>query len=243
MSKITSQLKNYIYHGLVYGFGSAFDAIVGFAVLPLYTLHFSVEEYGIFSFLILLSTFASSVFYLGATSALTRSYFDYDDLEERKKVASTALYITLFGAMFQILFGLIFSKDLSILLFKTPIYQNHVLLILISSALLFINQFFYLLLRLLLKSLHIVFISIFSSSIFLLSLWILLVKYDYGILSPVIAFILSYAIATIILLFLCKIIYHFHLKRMNSKFRYFWFASTIEWFFLLCYRLDRSFLY
>ena len=204
MSKITSQLKNYIYHGLIYGFGSAFDAIVGFVVLPLYTLHFSVEEYGIFSFLILLSTFSSSVFYLGATSALTRSYFDYDNLEERKKVASTALYITLFGAMFQILFGLIFSKDLSILLFKTPIYQNHVLLILISSALLFINQFFYLLLRLLLKSLHIVFVSIFSSSIFLLSLWILLVKYDYGVLSPVIAFILSYAIATIILLFLCK---------------------------------------
>ena len=32
----------------------------------------------------------------------------------------------------------------------------------------------------------------------------MLVKYDYGILSPVIAFILSYAIATIILLFLCK---------------------------------------
>lgn len=204
MSKITSQLKNYIYHGLVYGFGSAFDAIIGFLVLPLYTLHFSVEEYGIFSFLILLSTFASSVFYLGATSALTRSYFDYDDLEERKKVASTGLYITLFGAMFQILFGLIFSKDLSILLFKTPIYQNHVLLILISSALLFINQFLYLLLRLLMMSIKIVFVSINSSIIFIITLWFLLVKQNFGILSPVLAFIFSYSISTIILLFFCK---------------------------------------
>tara|TARA_Y100001980_G_C14554562_1_gene341449 strand:- start:2614 stop:4047 length:1434 start_codon:yes stop_codon:yes gene_type:complete len=204
LNKIRSQLKNYIYHGLVYGFGSAFDSIVGFMVLPLYTLHFSLEEYGIFSFLILISTFASSVFYLGATSALTRSYFDYDDLEERKKVASTGLYITLFGAMFQIFFGLIFSEDLSILLFKTPIYKIHILLILISSALLFIKQFFYLLLRLLMMSVKIVFVSISSSIIFLLTLWFLLVKQNFGILSPIIAFILSHAISTIILLFFSK---------------------------------------
>ena len=198
------KLKNYIFHGLVYGFGSAFDAIVGFLVLPIYTLHFSTEEYGIFSFLILISTFASSIFYLGATSALTRSYFDYDNLEDRKKVVATSLYITLFGAIMQISLGLIFSEQLSILLFKTAIYKYHIILILISSALLFINQFFYLLLRLLLKSIHIVSVSIFSSAIFLLTLWILLTYYEYGILSPVIAFNISYSIGTIILLFICR---------------------------------------
>ena len=216
MNKITSQLKKYIYHGLVYGFGSVFDSIVGFMVLPLYTLHFSLEEYGIFSFLILISTFASSVFYLGASSALTRSYFDYDDIEERKKVATTSLYITLFGAIMQILFGLIFCEDLSVLLFKTTIYKNHILLILISSALLFVNQFFYLLLRLRLKSLQIVSVSIVSSSIFLLSLLILLVQYDYGVLSPIISFIFSYSVSTIILIFLCK--NYFSLYPKNSEF-------------------------
>jgi len=198
------KLKNYIFHGLVYGFGSAFDAIVGFLVLPIYTLNFSTEEYGIFSFLILISTFASSIFYLGATSALTRSYFDYNNLEDRKKVVATSLYITLFGAIMQISLGLIFSEQLSIILFKTAIYKYHIILILISSALLFINQFFYLLLRLLLKSIHIVSVSIFSSAIFLLTLWILLTYYEYGILSPVIAFNISYSIGTIILLFICR---------------------------------------
>ena len=210
------QIKNYIFHGLVYGFGSAFDAIVGFIALPLYTLHFSIEEYGIFSFLILVSTFASSIFYLGATSSLTRSYFDYEDLEERKKVATTGLYITLFGAIMQILFGLIFCEDLSVLLFKTTIYKNHILLILISSALLFVNQFFYLLLRLRLQSLKIVSVSIVSSSIFLLSLLILLVQYDYGVLSPIIGFIFSYSVSTIILIFLCK--NYFSLYPKNSEF-------------------------
>ena len=198
------KLKNYIFHGLVYGFGSAFDAIVGFLVLPIYTLNFSTEEYGIFSFLILISTFASSIFYLGATSSLTRSYFDYNNLEDRKKVVATSLYITLFGAIMQISLGLIFSEQLSIILFKTAIYKYHIILILISSALLFINQFFYLLLRLLLKSIHIVSVSIFSSAIFLLTLWILLTYYEYGILSPVIAFNISYSIGTIILLFICR---------------------------------------
>lgn len=204
MSKITSQIKNYIFHALVYGFGSAFDAIVGFIVLPLYTLHFSIEEYGIFSFLILLSTFASSIFYLGATSALTRSYFDYDNIQERKKVASTSLYITLFGALLQISFGLIFSENISILLFKSDVYKSHILLVLISSSLLFINQLFYLLLRLLMKSLHIVLVSMTSSIIFLLLLWLLLVKYELGLLSPLFAFIISYGFSSIILFLICK---------------------------------------
>ena len=204
MSKITSKIKNYIFHALVYGFGSAFDAIVGFIVLPLYTLHFSIEEYGIFSFLILLSTFASSIFFLGATSALTRSYFDYDNIQERKKVASTSLYITLFGALLQISFGLIFSENISILLFKSDIYKTHILLVLISSSLLFINQLFYLLLRLLMKSLHIVLVSMTSSIIFLLLLWFLLVKYEFGLLSPLFAFIISYGFSSIILFLMCK---------------------------------------
>ena len=217
MNSIKSKLKNYLFHGLVYGFGSAFDAIVGFLVLPLYTIHFSTEEYGIFSFLILLSTFASSIFYLGATSALTRSYFDYDDIEERKKVASTSLYITLLGAIMQISIGLIFSEQISMLLFETTIYKNHILLILISSSLLFINQFFYLILRLLLKSLHIVSVSIFSSTIFLLSLWILLTYYEYGILSPVIAFNISYSIGTIILLFMCRNYFSLFPKKREFK--------------------------
>lgn len=211
------QIKNYIFHGLVFGFGSAFDAIVGFIVLPLYTLHFSVEEYGIFSFLILLSTLASSIFYLGATSALTRSYFDYEDAEERKKVATTSLYITLLGAMMQILFGLIFSEQLSIFLFKTAIFKNHIMLILISAAILFVNQFFYLLLRLSMKSLQIVCVSVFSSSTFLLSLLILLYQFDYGILSPIIGFIFSYSLSTVILLHLCK--NYFSLYPKNSEFR------------------------
>ena len=58
--------------------------------------------------------------------------------------------------------------------------------------------------RLLLKSIHIVSVSIFSSAIFLLTLWILLTYYEYGILSPVIAFNISYSIGTIILLFICR---------------------------------------
>ena len=204
MSKITSKLKNYIFHALVYGFGSAFDAIAGFIVLPLYTLHFSIEEYGIFSFLILLSNFAGSIFYLGAITALTRSYFDYDDVEERKKVASTSLYITLFGALLQISFGLIFSENISILLFKSDIYKSHVLLIFISSSLLFINQLFYLLLRLLMKSLHIVLVSMTSSIVFLFLLWFFLVKYQFGLLSPLFAFIISYSFSSIILFLICK---------------------------------------
>ena len=148
---------------------------------------------------------------------LYRSYFDYEDAEERKKVATTSLYITLLGAMMQILFGLIFSEQLSIFLFKTAIFKNHIMLILISSAILFVNRFFYLLLRLSMKSLQIVGVSIFSSSIFLLSLLILLYQFDYGILSPIIGFIFSYSVSTIILLFLCK--NYFSLYPKNSEFR------------------------
>ena len=146
MYKISTKIKNYFFQGLVYGFGSGFDALIGFLVLPLYATSFSTEEYGIFSILILLSTLSSSFFYLGASSALSRSYFDYDKEKDRRKIVATSLYITVFGAILQVLFGLLFAENLSQILFDNPNYTNHIFLILISSSLLFINQLFYFLL-------------------------------------------------------------------------------------------------
>ena len=204
MYKISTKIKNYFFQGLVYGFGSGFDALIGFLVLPLYATSFSTEEYGIFSILILLSTLSSSFFYLGASSALSRSYFDYDKEKDRRKIVATSLYITVFGAILQVLFGLLFAENLSQILFDNPNYTNHIFLILISSSLLFINQLFYLLLRLLMRSVQVVSVSIFSSIVFLSLLFIFLKNYNLGILSPILAFNISYGLSTIILVFLCR---------------------------------------
>ncbi len=184
-------IKKYFYQLLIYGFGSGFDAIVGFLVLPLYASVFSVKEYGIFSILILISTLFQSCFYLGASSALNRSYFEYKDEDERKKVASTSLYITLIGAISQIMIGILFANEISILLFENPDYSIHILLILCASALAFISQLFYLVLRLLMKPYYVIIVSILTSGVFLGILFYLLNNLQLGILSPVIALTVS----------------------------------------------------
>lgn len=191
------KIKQYLNQGLIYAFGSGMDAIVGFLVLPIYTSSFSTTEYGIFSLLMLVSTLSQSFFYLGASSSLNRSYFDYNSQDERKKVATTSLYLTIVGALFQIFFGIIFAKEFSQFFFNSNEYEIHFIIILCSSAFRFISQIFYLLLRLLMKASQMVFVSILSNLIFISSLMYLLNNYDLGILSP----ILSLFIANLISLF------------------------------------------
>jgi O-antigen/teichoic acid export membrane protein len=210
-------IKKYFYQLLIYGFGSGFDAIVGFLVLPLYASVFSVKEYGIFSILILISTLFQSCFYLGASSALNRSYFEYKDEDERKKVASTSLYITLIGAISQIMIGILFANEISILLFENPDYSIHILLILCASALAFISQLFYLVLRLLMKPYYVIIVSILTSGVFLGILFYLLNNLQLGILSPVIALTVSNGFSLVVLFVLCKKYFSFTPKYQEFK--------------------------
>ncbi|MDD2762774.1 MAG: oligosaccharide flippase family protein [Opitutaceae bacterium] len=149
-------------HTLIYGFGAAVQTMLGFVLIPLYTRYYTPEIYGVLSLVVLCGTLAGVVFYLGASSALSRSYYDYTDEAERKKVSTTSLLLILLGAVTQVLLGFLLRDRLSLQLFGSTKYALHISLALVSSALSFTNNLFYLILRFERKSKQVILINILA---------------------------------------------------------------------------------
>ena len=165
-------------HSLFYGITSSLQNLLGFIMLPILTKFYTPDIFGVYSLLLLLSAFASAIFYFGASSALGRFYFDEDSANYRKKIVTTSLLVTLIGAILLIIFALIFSKRISHQLFQSEIYSKPIILILISTAFSFILNLFTLLLRYEKKASHYFLIVIFGVIVNFCITYILLSKYN-----------------------------------------------------------------
>jgi len=182
---LTEKIREAGSHTLIYGLGAAVQTLLGFVLIPLYTRYYTPEIYGVLSLVVLCGTLAGVVFYLGASSALSRSYYDYADEAERKKVSSTSLRLILFGAIMQILLGFLLRERLSLLLFGSTKYALHINLAIVSSALSFTSNLFYLILRFERKSKQVILINILALlSGASLIIWMLTVL-KLGVMAPI----------------------------------------------------------
>lgn len=127
---------------MLYTIGSILNASISFILLPLFINSLEVEEYGRYSLIIILNSVFSAIFYFGITSALTRSYYDYDSDEERNNCFYTSLVLLMFGGFLQVTIGTIVSQFLSNAVFYTNIYWIDITLAFISGAFSFINLSF-----------------------------------------------------------------------------------------------------
>jgi O-antigen/teichoic acid export membrane protein len=190
-------------HLLVYGLGSIAQSLAGLILLPLLTNDLSTTEFGAFAFIQMMGAIASTAFYLGINSALPRSYYDYEDEDERKVVFSTSFYITLLGAGLQLLCGIVFGKQLSILFFKEESYYFYIVLMLGSSGFGFVNQIFYTLLKFKRKS---GLVGVFGVTTLLLNVAIVvsfLKIFKIGLLAPILGgLIVSFVIFIAMLILL-----------------------------------------
>ena len=201
---IFAKIKEAASHTLIYGLGSVMQTALWFILIPLYTRYYSTDMYGTLALITICGALAGSVFYLGAAGALSRSYFDYEDGYERKKVISTSLYLSFFGASAQILLGFLLKEKLSLLLFNTDAYAIHIFIILISSALTFLNNIFYLILRFERKSKQVVIINLISliSSVSLITSFLVIFKL--GIMAPILGQFINQILLFCILFYLTK---------------------------------------
>lgn len=188
-------------HFILYGLGSAAQSIAGFFILPLLTHRLDVNEFAVYSLSQLVASLFGTIFYLGISSALTRSYYDYDDDKNRLSVVYTGFLITCFGALIQIGIGYLFKNIISVNLFDSDKWGLFVFLSLIASALNILTQYLLLYLRILQKSI----IVGFSGLLVLLGnfcfTFVFFEIVDNKIFSPVIANIISQ------LLLFCLLIY------------------------------------
>lgn len=158
------RVKELAKHFVIYGIGNAAQSATAFILLPILTARFSKAEYGEYSLILMVATMASAVFYFGMTTAIPRSYFEYEDVNERKAVYSTALYILLAGATLQILFGYFLSDFVSIILFgEVKEGQSQAIFFaFLGGAVAIVNHFFFMQLRLLRRSIMVTLLSIVS---------------------------------------------------------------------------------
>lgn len=214
---IFNKIKEAGSHTIIYGLGAVLQSALGFLLIPLYTRYYTTDMYGALSLINLSGMLAGTFFYLGASSALARSYYDYNDVYERKKVVSTSLYISLFGALLQILLGIALSGTISHFLFHDGRYARHIALILISSAVLFINTLFFMLLRFERKSKHVVALNIFSLVLTSSLIVFFLISAKLGVMAPILGGLISQGVLFIILLYLVRDTIVFDYSRHELK--------------------------
>ena len=195
--KIFKLLKS----SFIYGLTSSLQSLLGFIMLPILTSYYTPETFGVYSILLLISAVSSGIFYLGASSALGRFYFDEDSELYKKKIITTSILITLCGAIILIILSLIFSKLISINLFQTELYSFPILLILIGTALTFLLNIMTLILRYENKALIFFIVSILGVVINFFITYFLLSRFNFGLLAPIYGIFFSNAICFIYLIF------------------------------------------
>ena len=179
------KFKELFGHGAVYGIGSVLQALLGFVLIPLYTKNLTPEMYGAWALITLSGTLAGVVFYLGVSSALARSYYDYPEGPGRKAAVNTALLMTALGAAAQIAVGLLWGDRLSAAVFGTAEFALHVRLALVGAAFGFLNQLFYVLLRFERRSTAVIALNLGSLLSGICLIVYLLLGRELGVLAPV----------------------------------------------------------
>ncbi|ABD68974.1 polysaccharide biosynthesis protein [Rhodoferax ferrireducens T118] len=151
-SSVSSKIKEAGRHSIVYGLGSVAQSAVGFVLLPILTGALTKEDFGVYSLILMASAVAGAIFYLGMTSALPRSYFDYQSADDRRAVFTTAFVILLGGALIQSGVGYFGGQLISKALVGRNNYSIPIAWAFLGSAIGFVNQYFFSYLRILRKS-------------------------------------------------------------------------------------------
>jgi len=87
---ITSEAKVLTRHSLIYGLAPVLSGIVSFIMLPIYTRNLTPADYGVLELISITTTLLSFIVGVGIQAAVSRFYFDFQELSERRRVVSTA---------------------------------------------------------------------------------------------------------------------------------------------------------
>lgn len=181
---IKSKFKQLLGHGLIYGLTSSLQNVLGFVLLPILTSYYTPAEFGVYSIILLASSLASAIFYFGASTALGRFYFDEDSDKYRKEIVSTALFVTMAGAVLLIILSFLFGEYLSILLFGSNIYRVPLILAFSGASFGFLLNTMTLLLRYEKRSILFMIVTLIGVILNFVTTYTLLKVYNFGIHAP-----------------------------------------------------------
>jgi O-antigen/teichoic acid export membrane protein len=127
-------------HTSIYSVGNVFLRAGALLLIPLYTRVLSLSEYGILELLYSIAAVLGGVLGGGLAHATLRFYFEYDDIEERNSVITTAFF-SLVCVVAPLLFIASLGNNLvSKLILGTPRYASAINLIYLSILLELLRQ-------------------------------------------------------------------------------------------------------
>jgi O-antigen/teichoic acid export membrane protein len=117
---VLEEIKKLLKHGSVYSLGNILNKAVGFLLIPFYTHYLTTADYGTLELLDLSVSLIGLLLNMWMNASLVRHYCEYEDSKNRNEVVSTALIATSAAAAVVSVFGLIWARDVSRLILKSP---------------------------------------------------------------------------------------------------------------------------
>jgi O-antigen/teichoic acid export membrane protein len=89
MNSNTSELRFLLKHSSIYGTGVILSRAVAFLMLPLYTRHLTLSDYGVLDLVETTTGLVGIVAGLGIVTSISRFYYEYDAEQDRRRLIST----------------------------------------------------------------------------------------------------------------------------------------------------------
>jgi O-antigen/teichoic acid export membrane protein len=188
-------------HGVVFGIGSTLQRVVAFVLIPVYTTRLTVAEYGILGLVLITGEVLRSVFSLGLLNAVIRSYYDYENVEDREIVISTAFFLTIFSCAILFILGIFNTRILSLLIFKDTRYDFLLFLLIIITVLQIFKELPVAVIRAQKKSLLFIIIQVSTTIIGISLICYFVISRDMGVTGVLWGMASMYLIAGIVLYF------------------------------------------
>jgi O-antigen/teichoic acid export membrane protein len=114
--RLTFLLKD----SILYGSAAAISKAIALITLPLLVRQFSVVEYGVFDYFLVLAGVLTNLFIFGQDSAFYRFFFEYEDAAERRQTITQSLLVQLAGVVLLMPLLWFGAEWLTALLIKAP---------------------------------------------------------------------------------------------------------------------------
>jgi O-antigen/teichoic acid export membrane protein len=121
---LRDELKRLTKHGTIYSAGGILSKLAGFMMIPLYTHYLSPADYGTLELLDLSVALFGLAAMMWMNAAMVRYYYEYEDYKNRSEVISTILIAAALVGLLSAAGGIVFGKQLSTLILKTPSYYK-----------------------------------------------------------------------------------------------------------------------
>lgn len=210
------EIRTLLKDSSIYGLINAARMSIGFFLLPVFTRFFTIDEFGVFEMILATTAVINILFSLNLTSGLARHFYEKE--EQRVRLVST-------GLIFMVLITLIFlplipilASFLSDFLFKSQLYNQVIIIALLTIPLHALLVYMEIVLRLEKKFKEYFIIQVGALLLIFISSIIFIVHMNLGIISFFYAQLISFGTFTLVALYFIRrfVSHNFRLRILKN---------------------------